>query len=158
MKRFKPCQQFWNITSVSKTLNGAQKKMFVGWWLIAGVTNGKIGPVANQNYEILNCTIFVILICSRTSTQCLYTKHSLIIINLHMHEQQAYKFVKFSDIDEKWHCCTPDSSEPNPSIQKLLMYGELSWKGLTVYGIKNSTGGWGLCRKWTNNLHIFFLF
>ena len=57
-----------------------------------------------------------------TSTQCIYTKHSLIIINLNIHEQQAYKFVKFTDKDEKWHCCTPDISVPHPSIQKLLMY------------------------------------
>ena len=51
-----------------------------------------------------------------------------------MNEQQAYKFIKFSD--EKWHCCTPGSSVTHPSIQKLLMYEELSRKSPTVYGIK----------------------
>ena len=45
-------------------------------------TNGEIGPVTDQTYEILNCMIFVILIIRLKSKLCIYTKHSLLTFNL----------------------------------------------------------------------------
>ena len=36
---------------------------------------------------------------------CIYTKHLLLIINLH--EQQAYTVVQLSDLAKNWHFCTP---------------------------------------------------
>ena len=39
------------------------------------------------------------------SSNYVYTKHLLLIINLH--ELQAYKFVKFSDLAKNWYFCTP---------------------------------------------------
>ena len=39
------------------------------------------------------------------SRKCLYTKHSLLITNLH--EQWTYKFVQFSDFAKNWHLWTP---------------------------------------------------
>ena len=58
--------------------------------------NGKIGPAADQNYEIWICTIFVIVYgyLVQTMYTYLYTKHPFLIINLH--EQHEYKFVQFS--------------------------------------------------------------
>lgn len=59
---------------------------------------------------------------SGMSSQCIDIKDLLITINLHLHEQQAYKFVKFSDINEEWSYCPPDVVNfpvPHPSIQKL---------------------------------------
>ena len=37
----------------------------------AKITNGEIGPVADQNYEIRNCTIFTIRIIGRKSNLCI---------------------------------------------------------------------------------------
>ena len=57
---------------------------------------GKIGPVDDQNYEICNYTVFL-----GKSSLCIYTRQSLLIINLH--EQQASEFVQFSDLAKFWH-------------------------------------------------------
>ena len=54
--------------------------------------------------------------------------YMLLIINLH--ELQAYKFVKFSDLAKNWYFCTPIivifSVAPQPLIQKLLIYEQSS--------------------------------
>ena len=63
--------------------------------------NDEIGPVAGRNYEIWNCTIFVIKKFRGKSKHSRYTKHSLFIINLH--EQRAHRFVKFFDLAKNWH-------------------------------------------------------
>ena len=88
--------------------------------------NGEIGPVAGQNYEIWNCSIFVMWIFKGKSKLCIITKHSSLIINLH--KQQAYKFVQFSDLIAKnWQICTPTNvniSVPTPQSEKLLIYKE----------------------------------
>ena len=55
--------------------------------------NGEIGPVDEQIYEIWNCTFFVTGVFRGKSKLFIYTKLSLLIINLH--EQQAYAFVQF---------------------------------------------------------------
>ena len=56
------------------------------------------------NYKIWNCTIFALWISSGKS-KCIHTKHSLLITNLH--EEQAYKFVQFSDFTKNRHLWTP---------------------------------------------------
>ena len=43
-------------------------------------TNGEIGPVTDQIYEIWNCAIFVIFIIRGKSQLYIYTKHSLLAI------------------------------------------------------------------------------
>ena len=83
-------------------------------------TNGEIGPVTDQIYEILNCMIFVILIIRVKSKLCIYTKHSLLTFNLL--EQYADEFVQFSDLAKNWHFCTPiivNISIPPPLDQKI---------------------------------------
>ena len=41
---------------------------------------------------------------NKRKVQIVYTKHSLLITNLH--QQQAYTYFQFSDIAENWHFCT----------------------------------------------------
>ena len=84
--------------------------------------NGEIDPVDDQNYEIWNCTSFVIPISRGKSKLCtgICTEHSLLIINLH--EQKAYEFVQFSELAINCNFCTP-SLKPHPSI---YMYEEIS--------------------------------
>ena len=72
--------------------------------LRGGSTNGEIGPVADQIYELWNCTIFVIRVLRGKSKLFIYTKHSSLIMNLH--EQQAYTFVQFSDLAKNRHYFT----------------------------------------------------
>ena len=84
-------------------------------------TNGEIGPVADQTYEMWNCSIFVILVFRGKSKMCIFTKHSLLIINLH--EQKAYTFDQFSDLAKNWHFRPPingNISIPPPLDQKKI--------------------------------------
>ena len=53
----------------------------------ARTTNSKIGPVADQIYEICNCRIFVIWICRGKSKLCICTKHLLLIITFYKNRQ-----------------------------------------------------------------------
>ena len=96
---------------------------------IGRTMNGEISLVADQIYEIWNCTIFVIWVFRRKSKLCtgIYTKLSSLIINLH--EQQTYTFIQFSDLAKNWHFAHLSLSiflYPYPSIQKVLIYKESS--------------------------------
>ena len=85
--------------------------------------NGEIG-VADQNFEIRNCTIFVICIFRGKPKLCIYNNHSLLIINLH--EQQAYTFFfHFSYLNKNLHFWTSviiNISVPSPLEPKNPIY------------------------------------
>ena len=57
---------------------------------------GKIGPVDDQIMKYAIIQFFL-----GKSSLCIYTRQSLLIINLH--EQQASEFVQFSDLAKFWH-------------------------------------------------------
>ena len=52
-----------------------------------------------------------------------------------MHEQQAYTFVKFSDLAKNWLFCTPIYTPPLDL--KSFDNKEFSENALNVYGYKN---------------------
>ena len=74
------------------------------------------------------------------SKLCIYTKHSLLMINLK--EQQAYEFVQFSDFAKNSHLCTPiivNIFVALCSLQKLSKCEESSFKNsLNVCSKKNN--------------------
>ena len=92
--------------------------------------------------QVKKCSVIVIWIFRGKFKLCIFTKHLLLIINLH--ELQAYKFVKFSDLAKNWYFCTPIIvifSVAHPLIQKLLIYEQSSWNALNICSNKNLIGG-----------------
>ena len=74
------------------------------------ITNSKIGPVADH-YERWNCTSFVIWIFRGKSKLYIYTKNSLLMINLHIKQANkdvgpcTAKFVLLLiKINDVWNC------------------------------------------------------
>ena len=117
---------FRSCTTLSLNYNtvlfGKKKLMWFNFVDERGrTTNGEIGPVTDQIYETWNFTIFVIWIIRGKSKLCIYTKHSLITIDLL--EQLAGAFVQFSDLAKNWHFCTPinvNISKPPPLDPKIV--------------------------------------
>ena len=59
----------------------------------AWATNGEIGPVADQIYEIWTCKIFVIWIFTGESKLCIYTKHLLCSFWMNNRHVQLFNFL-----------------------------------------------------------------
>ena len=82
------------------------------------------------------------------------------LLLIEWNEQQAYTFVKFSDIGKNcildiYHrqnfCC------PTPSILKLLIYEESYENTLNVCSNKNWIGSWGVCEIWEKTMLILLI-
>ena len=101
-------------------------------------------PVAEQNSEIWNCPIFCYIIIGRKSKLRINTKHSLSKINLH--EQQAYTFVKFSDIAKNLPFVTLISVAPPLGPKTFDTKNYL--KMLLTSVVKKMIRGWGVYEKY----------
>ena len=92
----------------------------------AWATNGEIGPVADQIYEIWTCKIFVIWIFTGESKLCIYTKHLLCSFWMNNRHVQLFNFLILLIIAIFAHLSLSIFLYPHLSIHKLLPYKESS--------------------------------
>ena len=94
----------------------------------------KVGLVAYENYGIVKILLYEYL---EESPNCIYTLHSMFIINLH---EQEYKFVQYFDLANNWHFFAHPSLAPLLD-RKFLVFGESSESSLIyVCSNKNWSG------------------
>ena len=111
-------------------------------------TNGENGPVAEQIYEIWNCTVFIIWEFRRKSKLCIY--QTFLINNWF-----AWITYIYSDLAKNCHFCVPiivNISISPPLDPKVLICKESSANALNVYGYVNWIRGSGVCKSWNNNI------